>query len=309
MRIFVAGATGVLGTRAVPLLVSAGQDVTAVGRTPDKRVLLERFGARAVAVDLFDPSAVHRAVAGHDAVINLATAVPSPVWRGLLPGAWHEMDRVRRHVSANLVEAAIASGTVKRVVQESFAPIYPDSGDRWIDESSPVRPGTYNKSVLDAESSAERFARTGGSAVVLRFGGLYGPNDAATAQIIDTIRRGWFPLFGRPESWFSFVAFDDAAAAVAAALGVPGGIYNVVEQEPLRRRELAEGVARLLGVKPPRFLPSWMARLAGSLGETLTRSLRISNRKLESASGWSPKFGTTLDGLAAVIATTGRTPR
>lgn len=302
MRIFVAGATGVIGTRALPLLVSAGHDVTAVGRTPDKRALLERLGARAVMVDLFDPLAVHRAVAGHETIINLATAVPSPVWRGLLPGAWHGMDRVRRQVSANLVEAAIASGTAKRIVQESFAPIYPDSGDRWIDESSAVRPGTYNRSVLDAEANVERFARTGGSAVVLRFGGLYGPNDPATAQIIDVVRRGWFPLFGRPEGWFSFVAFDDAAAAVVAALGVPGGIYNVVEHEPLRRRELAEGLARLLGVKPPRFLPTWVARLAGSLGETLARSLRISNRKLESASDWSPKFRTTLDGLAAVVA-------
>jgi nucleoside-diphosphate-sugar epimerase len=156
--------------------------------------------------------------------------------------------------------------------------------------------------VLDAESNAERFARAGGSAVVLRFGGLYGPNDAATAQIIDTVRRGWFPLFGRPEGWFSFVAFEDAAAAVVAALGVPGGIYNVVEREPLRRRELADGLAQLLGVKPPRFLPSWTARLVGSLGETLSRSLRISSRKLERASGWSPTFATTLEGLAAVVA-------
>lgn len=302
MRIFVAGATGVIGTRALPLLVSAGHDVTAVGRTPGKRALLERLGARAVTVDLFDPLAVHRAVAGHDTIINLATAVPSPVWRGLLPGAWHEMDRVRRQVSANLVEAAIASGTAKRIIQESFAPIYPDSGDRWIDESSPVRPGTFNGSVLDAESNVERFGRAGGPVVVLRFGGLYGPDDPATVQIIDAVRRGWFPLFGRPESWFSFVAFEDAATAVVAALGVPGGIYNVVEHEPLRRRQLAEGLARLLGVKPPRFLPTWVARLAGSLGETLARSQRISNRKLERASGWSPKFPTTLDGLAAVVA-------
>ncbi|HET7189121.1 MAG TPA: NAD-dependent epimerase/dehydratase family protein [Gemmatimonadaceae bacterium] len=304
MRIFVAGATGVIGARAIPLLVAAGHDVTAVGRTPDKRALLERLGARAVTVDLFDPGAVHRAVVGYDTIVNLATAVPAPVWRGLLPGAWREMDRVRRLVSANLVEAAIAAGTAKRFIQESFAPIYADSGDRWIDESSPVQPGKYNRSVLDAESNAERFSRAGGSAVVLRFGGLYGPNDPATAQILDTVRRGWFPLFGRPESWFSFVAFDDAAAAVAAALGVPDGIYNVVEREPLRRRELADGLARLLGVKPPRFLPSWTARLAGSLGETLSRSLRISSRKLEQASEWSPKFATTLDGLAVVVART-----
>jgi nucleoside-diphosphate-sugar epimerase len=170
MRIFVAGATGVIGARAVPLLISAGDEVSGVGRTPEKRALLERLGARGVNVDLFDAAAVRWAAAGHDTIVNLATAVPSPAWRALLPGAWRGMDRVRREVSANLADAALTVDTVGRFVQESFAPIYPDSGDRWIDESSPVRPAGYNRSVLDAESNVKRFARGGGAGVVLRFG-------------------------------------------------------------------------------------------------------------------------------------------
>jgi nucleoside-diphosphate-sugar epimerase len=301
VRIFVAGATGVIGTRVVPLLLSAGHDVSGVGRTPEKRALLERLGARGVDVDLFDPVAVRRAVAGHDTILNLTTAVPSPAWRALIPGAWRGMDRVRREASANLVDAALANGTVRRFVQESFAPIYPDSGDRWIDESAAVRPGGYNRSVLDAESSVERFARGGGTAVVLRFGAFYGPRDPLTLQMIDGVRRGWFPMFGRAEGYFSFVAHDDAAAAVVASLGVPAGLYNVVEREPMRRRDLADGIARLLGVKPPRLLPTWMTRLGGSVGETLARSLRISNRKLEGASGWRPRFPTTVEGIGAIV--------
>jgi nucleoside-diphosphate-sugar epimerase len=119
--------------------------------------------------------------------------------------------------------------------------------------------------------------------------------------MMGAVRRGWFPLFGNPDGYFSFVAQEDAATAVLAALAVPAGIYNVVEHEPMRRRELAEGIARLVGAQSPRFLPRWVARLAGSLGDTLGRSLRISNRKLELASGWTPTYATTLDGFRAIV--------
>jgi nucleoside-diphosphate-sugar epimerase len=302
MRIFVTGATGVLGRRAVPLLVAAGHEVTAVGRTREKRALLERLGARAVDVDLFDAAAVQRALQGFEAICNLATAVPPPDARVFLPWSWHETDRVRRQGSANLIDAALAGGTVHRVVQESFAPIYPDAGDAWIDESSAVRPARYNRSALDAEAQADRFTRAGGAGVVLRFGLLYGPGDAVALQIVDGIRRGWFPMFGAPDRYASWAAHEDAASAVLAALGVPAGIYNVVEDEPMRRQDLANGIAELLGVRPPRFLPGWATHFGGVVGETLARSLRISNRKLRRASGWAPRYATTLDGFEAVIA-------
>src|SRR5881296_445209 len=90
MRIFMTGATGVIGRRAVPLLVRAGHGVTAVGRTPRSRDVLTRAGAAAVDVDLFDPRAVARALPGHDAVINLATHIPHSTTSMFLPGAWRE---------------------------------------------------------------------------------------------------------------------------------------------------------------------------------------------------------------------------
>ena len=302
MRVFVTGATGVLGRRAVPLLLDAGYDVTAVARTAEKSALLERRGARAVAVDLYDRDAVRRAVQGIDAILNLASAVPSPGISMFLPWSWHEMDRVRRLVSANLVYAALAGDTVRRVVQESFAAIYADGGDAWLDETSRVRPAPYNRSALDAEGNIERFSRIGRVGVVLRFGMFYGPSDAATLQVIDVIRRGWFPLFGRPEAFSSWSEHSDAARAAVAALEVPAGIYNVVDDQPLRRRDLGDGIARLLGGAPPRFLPPWSAHLGGVLGETLARSLRISCRKLEQVSDWRPQYTSALAGFAAIIA-------
>jgi nucleoside-diphosphate-sugar epimerase len=300
MRVFLSGATGVLGVRVVPLLLEAGHEVTAVGRTPVKRQQLENLGARALETDLFDAAAVSRAVQGADAICNLATAVP-PGARLFLPWSWHEMDRIRRQVSANLVDGALAAGTVRRIVQESFAPIYADGGDAWLDEPSVVRPARYNRSTLDAEASANRFTGTGGAGVVLRFGWLYGPGDAATLQLVDAVRRGWFPLFGRREAYASWCAHEDAARAVVAALAVPAGIYNVVEDDPMRRGELGLGIARLLGVPPPRFFPVWARHLAGVVGETIARSLRISNRKLKGASDWSPRYHKTLDGFAEIV--------
>jgi len=91
VRVFVAGATGVVGRRVVPALVGAGHGVTAVGRTPERRETLARMGAVPAELDLFDKGAVARAVAGHDAVINLATHIPLST-RMLFPGAWREND-------------------------------------------------------------------------------------------------------------------------------------------------------------------------------------------------------------------------
>lgn len=289
-----------MGRRVVPTLVEAGHDVSAVGRTAEKRRWLEEVGARAVEVDLFDAAAVRNAVDDAEVVINLTTAVPPAGIRMMLPWSWREMDRVRRHVSANLVDAAV-SADVRRVIQESFAPIYADGGDAWLDESAEVRPARYNRSVLDAEAQADRFSREGRVGVVLRFAYMYGPRDPLTEQLLDGVRRGWFPIFGSPDAYGSWIAHDDAAAAVIAALDVPPGIYNVVEDEPMRRRELAEGLAQTLGVKPPRFLPGWVTALGGGVAATLARSLRISNRKLRRASDWAPRYPTTLEGLKAII--------
>jgi nucleoside-diphosphate-sugar epimerase len=298
MRIFVTGATGVVGSRVVPLLVSAGHQVTAVGRTPEKRKVLERMGATSVEADLFSPDSLRPAVAGHDVVINLATSIP-PTSRMFLPGAWHETDRIRTTGSANLVDAAIAGG-VTRFIQESFAPIYPDSGDAWIDESVSVQPVSYNRSVLDAEASAERFTQTGRTGVVLRFAAFYG-SDPQTQDIVNFARRGWALIPGSPDAFFPAVSHEDAASAVVAALNILPGIYNVVDDEPLRRREYFSALAQALGVAPPKLLPAWAARLFGPLGETLSRSLRISNRKLRTTSGWSPKYPSVREGWQAVV--------
>jgi 2-alkyl-3-oxoalkanoate reductase len=305
MKVFLTGATGVIGRRVLPALIERGHAVTAIGRSPEKRQRLERAGARTVDADLFDLGTLRAAVAGHDAIINLATHIPPSTIRMLLPWSWRENDRVRRQGSATLVDAAIAEG-VARVVQESFAPVYLANGDAWIDERHAQKPVRYNMSVLDAERSAERFTAAGGTGVVLRFAGFYGPDAFHIAEMLDTMRKGWAPLPGRPEAFVSSISHDDAASAAVAALDVPAGVYNVSDDEPLRRAEWVQQFADSFGVAHPKPMPAWMVALGGSTMELLSRSLRISNQRLRQASSWTPRYPSVREGFRALADHMGR---
>jgi 2-alkyl-3-oxoalkanoate reductase len=299
MNIFVAGATGVLGSRVVPQLIAGGHRVTAVARSERKAKRLGEAGAKPVAVDLFDSEAVHGAVRGHDVVINLATQIP-PSSRAMLPGAWRATNALRTRAAQILSDAAAGAGA-GRFVQESFAPTYPDRGDRWITEDEPIAPARYNRGVAHAEAAAQRFTNAGGTGVVLRFAYFYGADSDFSKDMIAFVRKGLAPTPGRRDAYVSSISHDDAAAAVLSALDVPAGIYNVADDEPVTHDEYFATLAELLQVSPPRFLPPWTTRLFGSLGETLARSQRISNAKLKAASGWTPRYRSIREGWRAVI--------
>ena len=298
MKVFVAGATGVIGRRLVPLLVASGASVSAVARTNAKAAQLKKLGATPVRVDLFDPAAVDKAVQGHDAVINMATKIPTGM-RILLPSAFKENTRIRTEASQNLALAAINT-RARTFIQESFAPTYPDRGDEWIDESVPIAPTSYVRSVIDAESAAGEFTKSGGSGIILRFSMFYG-SDPLTLSMVDAVKRGVAPAFGAPDSYMSSIWIDDAASAVFSALSVPAGAYNITDDVPMLKREAFEVLAKELGVKPPRMLPRWAASMLGSVSETLGRSQRISNAKFRQAANWSPKVSSLREGWKLLV--------
>ena len=286
MKIFVTGATGVIGTRAVPALVAAGHQVTAVARGDAKAELVRSLGADPVAVDLFDPDAVKAAVAGHDAVAHLATNIP-PMHKAALVGAWDTNERLRREASRNLVDAALSAGA-GRYVQESICFPYLDGGDRWIDEDSPIEHDGVFGGAAEAEAQAARFTAAGGTGVVLRFAQFHGPGSSHVEAFNRIARRRVNPFVGPPDAYASFVHADDAGSAVAAALRAPAGIYNVGDDEPLTRRQAGEAVAEALGVKPPKSIPGPVQAAMPRTAKSLTRSLRIANGRFKAATGWAP---------------------
>jgi nucleoside-diphosphate-sugar epimerase len=214
MKVFLTGGTGAIGRQVVPLLVAAGHEVTAVVRSPAKRAAAEAAGATGVTVDLFDAAAVAGAVAGHDAVVNLATRIP-PLMAAMRPKAWADNDRLRREASVHLVDAALAAGA-SRFVQESITFTYPDSGDRWIDAAS-TEPDAValTASALAAEAETARFTAAGGDAgggdgahvgVVLRFGQFYGPGLAHTETFL-RFAAALAHAAGRKHQWPRFRPF------------------------------------------------------------------------------------------------------
>jgi nucleoside-diphosphate-sugar epimerase len=261
---------------------------------------LGRLGARLICISLFDSAALRQAIGGHEGVVNLATHIPKSSLAIRWRRAWRENDRIRTTGAANLVDAAIAGGA-QHFIQESFAPAYPDGGTDWIAEDTPLAPVPYNRTIADAESSAQRFTQSGRCGVVLRFGQFYGPDALQTNIMIKLVRHGWAPLPGSAEAFVSSVSHDDAAGAVIAALSASAGAYNVVDNEPLRHREFFDSLAAVLGVRPPKLPPVWMTGLFGTLGEMLARSVRVSNRKLRQETGWAPKYPSVREGWRAVL--------
>jgi len=300
MKIFVGGATGVAGSEAVRALVAAGHDVTAASRTPAKSELVRSWGADPVEVDLFDPAAVGRAVDGHEAVCNLTTHIPS-LTRAGLPGAWKDNDRIRRMVSANLVDAALAAGSA-HFVQESIAFLYPDRGDEWITEEVEPQPTGITRSALEAEAQVARFTGGGGAGVVLRFAQFYGPGAIHSIEMVRLAGRfGIAPTIGDPHGYLSSIHRDDLGPAVVAALGAPAGVYNVGDDGPLRRRELHTVLAEGVGRPRLRDIGSLAARLGGSRTEPASRSQRLANSAFRTATGWSPTVPTAREGWPSII--------
>ncbi len=298
-KVFLTGATGVLGRRALPRLVEAGHQVTAIARSSGKAAMVEAYGATAVQVDLFDAVAVRNAVAGHDAVVNLATHIPS-ARQMARPGAWKENARIRTEGSRHLVDAALAAG-VGRFVQESLGFVYADAGDGWVDEDSPVEVAEYAAAHV-AEAEVARFANGGGAAVVLRFGMFHGAESEQTQLTVALARRGFTLALGRPGAYMAMIEVDDAARAVVASLHAAGGIYNIVDDEPLTRRDYADALAGAIGrSRPLRLLPAAAARVGGEKTALLARSERVSNARFKEATAWEPRFRSAREAWPAIV--------
>jgi nucleoside-diphosphate-sugar epimerase len=181
MQIFVTGATGVLGKDVVPNLVADGHVVYALSRSEANREVLQRLGAKPVPVALFDWQALVQALAGceAEAILHLATSIPSTMQLGRR-SAWQENDHIRREGTRALVEAALAAGTVRTFIYPSYAFVYPDRGDRWIDaETTPIQPAVNLSSTLDAEAAVARFAGNERRGISLRMGSFYGPEPSS----------------------------------------------------------------------------------------------------------------------------------
>jgi nucleoside-diphosphate-sugar epimerase len=297
VKVFLLGGTGAIGSHALPALIAAGHDVSALVRTPEKAAAVRAQGAVPVAVSMFDREALSEAFRGHDAVVNLATSMPS-IATFVFRRAWRATERVRIEGSAAVVDAALAA-EVPRLVQESVSMVYPDRGIEWIDEHVEPDPYPAARGNLAAEARAKRFSDSGGIGIVLRLGLFYGPGARHSEQFLAMARHHVVPLLGPPDSYLSSIHMVDGGTAVAASLHVPAGTYNIVDDEPLTTREYTQALAFAAGTRPWLRGPGRLALLLGDRTASLTRSMRVSNRRFREASGWQPRYPSAREGWIA----------
>lgn len=286
VRVLLIGSTGVLGRHAVPRLLDAGHKVTGLARTEERAGVVSRLGIEQVIADLFDGDSMLKALDGQEAVLNLATRIPTGM-KSVLGGgrAFAENDRIRAEGSAALVEAALAAPDVRVIVQEGISFVYADGGDAELDEDAPIEPARTTRSSLAAHANIARFAEAGGRVGVrLRIGVILG--DDPVAQMLLRLAKFRVPvMFGDGAGWTVTIHPPDAAAGAVAALGAPSGVYNV-GATPVRKRDFADVVARAAGIRRARVLPG---RFARGLPEVFVRSQRVVSNRLTEATGWRPE--------------------
>jgi 2-alkyl-3-oxoalkanoate reductase len=309
MRVFVAGASGAIGTRLVPQLIDRGHEAIGTFRSPGNAERVRALGAQPLALDLLDASAVRKAVleTGPDAIVHQATALADIRFSRNLDRTFAQTNRLRTEGTDALLAAAGEAG-VRRFVAQSFASArYARDGGPVKTEEDPLDPTPVP--ATRETNAAMRYldqAVTDAGGIALRYGGFYGaPNDGLLAPV----RKRQFPIVGDGGGVSSFIHLEDAAAATVLALEHDGaGIYNIVDDEPAPVREWLPVLAEVLGAKPPRHFPRWLARLVAGEAAVMmgTESRGASNAKAKRELGWTPSHPTWREGFAAAYASTTR---
>jgi 2-alkyl-3-oxoalkanoate reductase len=306
MRVFVAGASGAIGTRLVPQLIDRGHEVVGTARSPGNAERLRALGAQPIVLDLLDAAAGRKAVleAEPEAIVHEATALTDVRFSRNLDRSFVETNRLRTEGTDNLIAAAREAG-VPRFVAQSGASYgrYAREGGPVKTEDDPLDPTPV--AGMRETAAALRYldqAVTDAGGIALRYGAFYG---AANDGLLEPVRKRQFPIVGDGGGVFSWIHLDDAATATVLALEHDGpAIYNIVDDEPAPVREWLPVFANVLAAKPPRHFPVWLARLfAGEAGVMIgTESRGASNAKAKRELGWTLRYRSWRQGFAEVYA-------
>jgi nucleoside-diphosphate-sugar epimerase len=320
MKVFVAGATGVIGRALIPELLARGHEVVGMARNASKQDLVRSLGARPVVADALDPDAVAEAVASAEpeVIVHELTSLAGPM---SIKDARHPerfegaimTGRLRTEATDHLLAAGRAVGARRFVAQSFGAFRLSRTGGPVQSEDEPIDPGPGGLAQpgLDALLYLERAVTTidWGEGLALRYGGLYGPGTAVSldpnAPLAGPVRKRRLPIIGKGEGITSYLHVDDAAAATAVAIerGRPG-VYNVVDDEPAPQREWLPVLAGALGAKPPRHVPRWLARmLAGEMATAMmTEAKGSSNIKAKRELGLELRYPSWRQGFLEGLA-------
>ena len=314
MRIFVAGASGAIGTRLVAQLVDRGHEVIGTYRVPaQRRARAARSGRRRSRSTCSTRRAVREAVleAAPDAIVHQATALAD------MPTSQHfdrslradepAADRGHRRAARRRARGGRAALRRPELRQRPLRARRRAGQDRGRPARS--RPGRRRRARATPRCATSTSAVTDAGGIALRYGGFYG---AANDGLVEPVRKRQFPIVGDGGGVISFIHLDDAAAATVLALEHDGRRHLQHRRRRARARSASgsRSLAEVLGAKPPRHVPRWLARLvAGEAAVMLgTESRGASNAKAKRELGWEPRYPSWREGFVAAYAPTEQAP-
>jgi nucleoside-diphosphate-sugar epimerase len=296
------GASGAIGSRLVPQLIENGHEVIGTFKSAASAARVQALGASPVELDALDGDTVQTVVlrTKPEAIIHQATALANVRFSRSLDRTFAATNRLRTEGTDALLAAA-KRADVQRFVAQSFASYrYERAGGPVKTEDDPLDPAP--PPTARETNAAMRHLDdvvTGAGGIALRYGGFYGADDDG---LVSLVRRRYYPIIGDGDGVSSFIHLDDAAAATVLALEHEGpGLYNIVDDEPAPMREWLPEVARIVGAKPPRHFPDWLAKLIAGDGMVVmaTESRGASNAKAKAELGWTPRYPSWREGFRA----------
>lgn len=283
MKIFVAGATGVIGRSLLPMLIKNGHIVFAMIRNTSQVEAMKKVGAIPVIADVFNRKAVFSVLeeTNPDVVIHQLTSLS--LWD------FEDNAKIRTKGTRNLVDAAKNVG-VQKIIAQSISWAY-EPGDTFATEKNSLhitasmpRQVTVN-GILKLEKAVTELPES----VILRYGTLYGPGTwyAENGLIANQVRNNEIIA---SDGISSFIHVEDAARATMLSLNWPSGIVNIVDNYPATSKEWLPIYAAAIGAHKPKVQDGKNSWERGA-----------SNNKARKEYGWTPLFPSWSEGFNNLI--------
>lgn len=309
--ILITGAAGYIGRHLAPALRAAGHTVRGLDQNAAGLAALAAYGVEPIVADVGDRAALRAAIAGAELVFHLAG---SPLGRP------HEIVRANLEGARSIAEACAGHAQLRALVFAGSGALYP-SGPGWLTEETPPAPAFHYARAkhLAEQALLEAHAQRGVPAVIARIAGVYGPR--SPALMVESVRRGRFPLIGGGRGYATYIHIDDTVAALIALgeRGQPGRIYNLADDAPVLVAEFYGHLAQLLGAAPPPTLAPIAARALVWLVASISRvrgrpsplpldlpdmaavSHRMANRRMREELGVRLRYPTYREGLPTCV--------
>ncbi|MDX1517903.1 MAG: NAD(P)-dependent oxidoreductase [Woeseiaceae bacterium] len=311
MRVFVAGASGVIGRVLVPLLMQAGHSVITITRSRAACEELCLQGVKSFVCDVYDDERLQEIFweSSPDAVVNQLTNIPADMHPRRIARDMAATNRLRTEGTRLLLHAARLF-SVRRFLSQSISFAHDPGAGAPAGESAPLyldAPRSFRETIRAVAECENATLQTPGiDGVVLRYGYFYGPGTvyARGGSFARGVLKRAVPVIGNGSGVFSFVHVADAAAATLAALESDvQGTFHIVDDDPAPVSDWLPYYAHTLGAPPPRNVPALLGRLVGGAYATymMLQQCGAKNDKARSDLSWRPRFSSWREGFKAEL--------